>query len=120
MQRPRLQPHAAGLIDRLWYGAASRGSVRWAAQAGLNLLTGNFVFGEGATGFAAAQLAYVREYLERVAPGRPGRVALGRVIVPFDGADASTPKRYQAYEASRHDVAPQLGWRPAVTETSAA
>ena len=33
MQRPRLQPHAEGLIDRLWYGAASRRSVHWAAQA---------------------------------------------------------------------------------------
>jgi alkanesulfonate monooxygenase SsuD/methylene tetrahydromethanopterin reductase-like flavin-dependent oxidoreductase (luciferase family) len=109
VQRPRLQPHADGLIDRLWYGAASRGSVHWAAQAGLNLLTGNIVFGEGATSFAAAQLAYIREYRERITPGRPGRVALGRVIVPLDGADAGTRERYLAYEASRHErtLAPQ-------------
>jgi alkanesulfonate monooxygenase SsuD/methylene tetrahydromethanopterin reductase-like flavin-dependent oxidoreductase (luciferase family) len=183
VQRPRLQPHAEGLIDRLWYGAASRSSVHWAAQAGLNLLTGNIVFGEGATSFAAAQLGYIREYRERIAPGRPGRVGLGRVIVPLDGAGAGTRERYLAYEASRHGrtlapqgergvlfapdlvgpaehiverlradvavqqvselrielpyefsqddyaqilhdvaryVAPQLGWRPAVTETPAA
>ncbi len=109
VQRPRLQPHAEGLVDRLWYGAASRGSVHWAAQAGLNLLSGNIVFGEGATDFAAAQLAYVHEYLERTASGRPGRIALGRVIVPFDGADAGTRRRYLAYEASRHErtLAPQ-------------
>jgi alkanesulfonate monooxygenase SsuD/methylene tetrahydromethanopterin reductase-like flavin-dependent oxidoreductase (luciferase family) len=109
VQRPRLQPHAKGLIDRLWYGAASRGSVHWAAQAGLNLLTGNIVFGEGATDFANAQLAYIHSYLERIAPGRPARVALGRVIVPFDGADAETRQRYLAYEASRHErtLAPQ-------------
>jgi alkanesulfonate monooxygenase SsuD/methylene tetrahydromethanopterin reductase-like flavin-dependent oxidoreductase (luciferase family) len=109
VQRPRLQPHAKGLIDRLWYGAASRGSVHWAAQAGLNLLTGNIVFGEGATEFASAQLAYLDDYLERVAPGRPARIALGRVIVPFDGADSSTRKRCLAYEASRHErtLAPQ-------------
>lgn len=103
VQRPRLQPHAKGLTDRLWYGAASRGSVHWAAQAGLNLLSGNIVFGEGATDFATAQLRYVREYRERIAPGRPTRVALGRVVVPFDGADASTRQRYLAYEASRHE-----------------
>jgi alkanesulfonate monooxygenase SsuD/methylene tetrahydromethanopterin reductase-like flavin-dependent oxidoreductase (luciferase family) len=103
VQRPRLQPHAEGLIDRLWYGAASRSSVHWAAHTGLNLLSGNIVFGEGSTDFAATQLAYVREYRERIAPDRPGRVALGRVIVPFDGADASTRKRYLAYEASRHE-----------------
>ncbi len=109
LQRPRLQPHAEGLVDRLWYGAASRGSVHWAAQAGLNLLSGNIVFGEGATDFAAAQLAYVHEYLERTASGRPGRIALGRVVVPFDGADARTRRRYLAYEASRHErtLAPQ-------------
>jgi alkanesulfonate monooxygenase SsuD/methylene tetrahydromethanopterin reductase-like flavin-dependent oxidoreductase (luciferase family) len=70
VQRPRLQPHAEGLVDRLWYGAASRRSVHWAAQAGLNLLTGNIVFGDGATDFAAAQRAYIDEYLERKAPGR--------------------------------------------------
>ncbi len=109
VQRPRLQPHAEGLVDRLWYGAASRGSVHWAAQAGLNLLSGNIVFGEGATDFAAAQLAYVHEYLERTASGRPGRIGLGRVVVPFDGADARTRRRYLAYEASRHErtLAPQ-------------
>jgi hypothetical protein len=83
--------------------------VHWAAHAGLNLLSGNIVFGEGATDFAAVQLAYVHEYLERIAPGRPGRIALGRVIVPFDGADGSTRQRYLAYEASRHErtLAPQ-------------
>ena len=109
MQRPRLQPHAEGLIDRLWYGAASRRSVHWAAQAGLNLLTGNIVFGDGATDFAAAQRAYIDEYLERIAPGRPGRVALGGVIVPFDGAGTSARKRYSAYGESRHErpLAPQ-------------
>jgi alkanesulfonate monooxygenase SsuD/methylene tetrahydromethanopterin reductase-like flavin-dependent oxidoreductase (luciferase family) len=103
VQRPRLQPHAKGLINRLWYGAASRGSVHWAAQAGLNLLTGNIVFGDGATDFATAQRTYLDEYLERIAPGQPARIALGRVIVPFDGADASTRKRYMAYEVSRHE-----------------
>jgi hypothetical protein len=62
--------------------AGVRGSVHWAAQAGLNLLTGNIVFGDGATDFATAQLAYIDEYLERIAPGparpdsaRPGRRA---------------------------------------------
>ena len=41
--------------------------MHWAAQAGLNLLTGNIVFGDGATDFAAAQRAYIDEYLERIA-----------------------------------------------------
>jgi alkanesulfonate monooxygenase SsuD/methylene tetrahydromethanopterin reductase-like flavin-dependent oxidoreductase (luciferase family) len=108
VQRPRLQPHARGLVSRLWYGAASLSSVRWAAQAGLNLLTGNIVFGEGATGFAETQRGHIREY-RRLAGDAPGRVALGRVIVPFDSADRGTRQRYQAYARSRHDrtLAPQ-------------
>jgi alkanesulfonate monooxygenase SsuD/methylene tetrahydromethanopterin reductase-like flavin-dependent oxidoreductase (luciferase family) len=109
VQRPRLQPHARGLTGRLWYGAASRSSVRWAAQAGLNLLTGNVVFGDGATDFAAAQTAYIREYRDLIGPGRPARIALGRVVVPFDSADRATRRRYQEYARSRHDrtLAPQ-------------
>ncbi|MGP7998434.1 MAG: LLM class flavin-dependent oxidoreductase [Streptosporangiaceae bacterium] len=109
VQRPRLQPHARGLISRLWYGAASRSSVQWAARAGLNLLTGNIVFGEGGTDFARAQRAYIREYRRVIGGARPARVAVGRVVVPFDSADRGTRQRYQAYARSRHarTLAPQ-------------
>jgi alkanesulfonate monooxygenase SsuD/methylene tetrahydromethanopterin reductase-like flavin-dependent oxidoreductase (luciferase family) len=109
VQRPRLQPHAEGLVSRLWYGAASRRSVQWAAGAGLNLLTGNIVFGEGATDFTAAQLGYIHEYRRLAPASTPARVALGRVVVPFDSADRATRKRYEAYRQSRHErtLAPQ-------------
>lgn len=50
-----------------------------------------------------AQLALIAEYRRLLAPDRPGRVALGRVIVPLDGADAATRDRYRRYEASRHE-----------------
>ncbi|MFC5752372.1 LLM class flavin-dependent oxidoreductase [Actinomadura rugatobispora] len=109
VQRPRLQPHSPGLLDRVWYGGGSLRSVRWAAEHGLNLLTGNIVRGEGTDDFVTAQLAQITEYRRLLAPGRPGRVALGRVIVPFDGADAATRDRYRAYAAGRHErtLAPQ-------------
>ncbi|AEV83099.1 oxidoreductase [Actinoplanes sp. SE50] len=102
-QRPRLQPHNPGLIDRLWYGVGSATSARWAGANGLNLLSGNIVAGERHDDFAAAQLHLLEEYRRDVAPGRPARVAIGRVIVPTDSADRTTRDRYRAYAASRHD-----------------
>ena len=102
-QRPRLQPHSPGLVERSWLGGTSPRSVRWAAENGLNLLTGNIVQGEGPDDFAEQQRDLIALYRELLPPGRPGRVALGRVIVPFDGADAATRKRYRAYEAGRRE-----------------
>ncbi|WP_332838868.1 LLM class flavin-dependent oxidoreductase [Nocardia bovistercoris] len=102
-QRPRLQPHSPGLVDRLWYGGASTRSVQWAARAGLNLLTGNIVFGDRADDFATAQSLLVDDYRDLVDPARPARVAIGRVIVPTDSADAPTRERYRRYAESRHE-----------------
>jgi alkanesulfonate monooxygenase SsuD/methylene tetrahydromethanopterin reductase-like flavin-dependent oxidoreductase (luciferase family) len=108
-QRPRLQPHSPGLVDRVWYGAGSTKSARWAGRNGLNLLTGNIVTGETSDDFAAAQLALVSEYRRGLDPVSPARFALGRVIVPLDGADRATRERYRRYAAGRHErtLAPQ-------------
>ncbi|WP_328471245.1 LLM class flavin-dependent oxidoreductase [Streptomyces sp. NBC_00448] len=40
---PRVQPHAAGLADRMWYGGASLRSARWAGEQGMNFLTSSVV-----------------------------------------------------------------------------
>ncbi|WP_369264795.1 LLM class flavin-dependent oxidoreductase [Streptomyces sp. R35] len=108
-QRPRLQPHNPGLVDRTWYGGSRLRSTRWAAEHGLNLLSGNIVTGEGTDDFTTAQLTLISEYRRAISDGRPARVALGRVIVPFDSADATTRARYRDYAAGRHQrtLAPQ-------------
>ena len=102
-QRPRLQPHSPGLADRIWYGGGSGRSVRWAAESGVNLLTGNIVFGESTDDFTAVQLALLAEYRRLVDPARRTRVALGRVIIPLDGADRATRQKYRDYAASRYE-----------------
>ncbi|TVZ78002.1 LLM class flavin-dependent oxidoreductase [Streptomyces sp. BK340] len=102
-QRPRLQPHNPGLVDRIWYGGGSLRSIRWAAENGLNLLTGNIVTGEGTDDFTTAQSTLIGEYRRTLGDDRPtARVALGRVIVPFDSADPAARARYRAYAAGRH------------------
>ncbi|MEW1718215.1 LLM class flavin-dependent oxidoreductase [Streptomyces sp. NPDC093109] len=114
-QRPRLQPHSPGLVDRIWYGGGSLRSVRWAGGNGLHLLTGNIVTGESTDDFTTAQLNLLTEYRralptgQEARPAGPARVALGRVIVPLDSADAATRARYREYAAGRHarTLAPQ-------------
>lgn len=96
-QVPRLHPVARGLTDRLWYGGGSQRSAIWAAGAGFHLLTGNIVTGEGTDDFLTAQAALIDTF--RAHGG--GRVAVGRVILPTDGADLATRRRYADFARSR-------------------
>jgi alkanesulfonate monooxygenase SsuD/methylene tetrahydromethanopterin reductase-like flavin-dependent oxidoreductase (luciferase family) len=107
--RPRVQPYAAGLVERLWYGGGSLRSVEWAGRNGFNLLLGNVLSGETTSDFLNAQLGLVERYRLSETDARRGRIALGRVIVPLDGADAATRKRYRAFAAERVErtLAPQ-------------
>ncbi|PZP43598.1 MAG: LLM class flavin-dependent oxidoreductase [Azospirillum brasilense] len=118
--RPRLRPHAAGLADRVWYGAGSLGSARWAGENGLNLLLGSLTSGEGTDSLFEAQLAQIRAFRDAAGPALPpgmiaparialARIALGRVVLPIDSAAAGTRRKYQDYVASRHarTLAPQ-------------
>ena len=107
--RPRVSPYAPGLTGRLWYGGGSRRSIEWAAKNGFNLLIGNLTTGEGTDSYVDAQLRQLELYRahwnEAVAP----RIALGRVIVPTDGANARERERYRAFAEGRHarTLAPQ-------------
>jgi alkanesulfonate monooxygenase SsuD/methylene tetrahydromethanopterin reductase-like flavin-dependent oxidoreductase (luciferase family) len=116
VQRPRLQPHAAGLRDRVWLGAGSASSAEWAGAHGLGLLTGNIVSGgpagdglgggdaadgDGPAAFAVTQLDVLARYHDAYRGAGAPRVALGRVIVPTDGADRATRARYAEYLESR-------------------
>ncbi|MDM0006615.1 LLM class flavin-dependent oxidoreductase [Variovorax sp. J22G73] len=99
--RPQVQPHAPGLANRLWYGGGSLRSAEWAGRNGFNLLQGNVLSGENTDDFLAAQLGLVERFRASEGGEHKGRVALGRVIVPLDSADAATRKRYRAFAAGR-------------------
>jgi len=114
-QRPRLQPYASGLPHRLWYGGGSLRSVKWAGENNLNLLIGNLTSGENTDDYYTAQLRQLEVYRAALATHHHAnanptpRIARGRVIVPFDSADAVTRRRYTDFAASRHarTLAPQ-------------
>lgn len=104
-QRPRLHPDSPGLIDRLWYGGGSLRSAVWAAENGFNLLIGNLTSGEETDDYYTAQRAQIaafRRHVPQDSARRP-RIAAGRVIVPTDGADSATRRRYAQFAASRYE-----------------
>jgi alkanesulfonate monooxygenase SsuD/methylene tetrahydromethanopterin reductase-like flavin-dependent oxidoreductase (luciferase family) len=107
--RPRLRPHAPGLRERLWYGRGSLHSARWAAENGFHLLVGNINRAEETDDFLETQRRHVETFRAHWRGARPPRIAVGRVIVPLDGADALTRARYRDYAKSRHarTLAPQ-------------
>ncbi|MFZ4284857.1 LLM class flavin-dependent oxidoreductase [Variovorax sp. HJSM1_2] len=102
-QRPRLQPQAPGLAERLWYGGGSLRSAEWAGRNHFNLLIGNLNVGEKTDNFFEAQRQQLDLYHAHWSTPRKPRVAMGRVIVPTDSADAQSRRRYRDYAASRHE-----------------
>lgn len=108
-QRPRVQPHAAGLVERLWYGGGSLKSAQWAGAQGYHLLIGNLNRGEQTDDFFAAQRSQLELFHAHWSAPHAPRVALGRVVVPLDSADAASRARYRAWAALREvrTMAPQ-------------
>lgn len=100
-QRPRLHPVVPRIAERLWYGGGSVRSAAWAGENGFHLLTGNIVQGDSSDHFFETQHHIVETFLDAWSDTRPPQIALGRVIVPTDGADAASRRRYAAYAASR-------------------
>ncbi len=97
----RVQPHAAGLAERVWYGGASLRSARWAGEHGLNLLTSSVVKAEESDDFAEVQRAQVRAFRAHHPAGDAARVSQGLVVVPTDSATPDQRRRYEEYAAAR-------------------
>ena len=94
----RVQPHAAGLRERVWYGAGSLRSVTWAAAQRLNLLTSSVVTSAASADFAGVQAELIATYRE----AHPaGRVSQGLVVIPTDTATAQIAERLHAHPGFR-------------------
>jgi len=97
----RVEPHSPGLASRIWYGAASLGSARWAGEQGVNLLTSSVVKAEESEDFEQVQLSQIRAFRAAHPAGDAARVSQGLVVIPTDGASADQRARYTAYAESR-------------------
>ncbi|MFF7474000.1 LLM class flavin-dependent oxidoreductase [Streptomyces sp. NPDC008092] len=123
-----VQPHSAGLGQRLWYGGGSLGSARWAGEHGMNFLTSSVVRAtepDGPYDFAEIQLSHIREFRAHHPDGEAARVSQGLVVIPTDSATPEQRARYEAYAAKRlpRTTAPQgpgrLLFAPDIVGTSA-
>ncbi|MGA1838149.1 LLM class flavin-dependent oxidoreductase [Herbiconiux sp. 11R-BC] len=97
----RVEPHAPGLAERIWYGAGSLRSARWAGENGFRLLTSSVVVAENGSDFAANQAAQIEAYRAAHPDAGAARVSQGLVVIPTDSATASQKSRYRDYVASR-------------------
>jgi alkanesulfonate monooxygenase SsuD/methylene tetrahydromethanopterin reductase-like flavin-dependent oxidoreductase (luciferase family) len=103
----RVQPHAAGLAERMWYGGASLNSARWAGENRMNFLTSSVVKAPDSAGqgsdfdFAEIQLGHIREFRAHHPDGDRARVSQGLVVIPTDSATPEQRDKYTAYAQSR-------------------
>ena len=97
----RVQPHSAGLVNRLWYGGASLRSAEWAGTHGMNFLTSSVVKAEESVDFAEIQASHVRRFRQHHPDGAAARVSQGLVVIPTDSASHEQRARYEVYAASR-------------------
>jgi alkanesulfonate monooxygenase SsuD/methylene tetrahydromethanopterin reductase-like flavin-dependent oxidoreductase (luciferase family) len=105
----RVQPQSPGLGGRLWYGAGSLRSARWAGENGMNLLTSSVVKAEESQDFAEIQLSHVRAFRAHHPGQDAARVSQGLVVIPTDSATAGQRAKYEEYAARRtpRTLAPQ-------------
>jgi alkanesulfonate monooxygenase SsuD/methylene tetrahydromethanopterin reductase-like flavin-dependent oxidoreductase (luciferase family) len=97
----RVEPHSPGLRSRMWYGAASLASARWAGDQAVNLLTSSVVKAEESEDFAEVQLSQIRTFRDSHPAGGAARVSQGLVVIPTDSASPAQRAKYEAYVAAR-------------------
>jgi alkanesulfonate monooxygenase SsuD/methylene tetrahydromethanopterin reductase-like flavin-dependent oxidoreductase (luciferase family) len=79
----RLEPHAEGLRERIWWGAATNATAVWAAKLGMNLQSSTLKFDEGGQPFHVQQAIQIRGYREawkEAGHKRVPRVSVSRSI----------------------------------------
>ena len=75
----RLEPHSPGLRDRIWWGAGSNATARWAATLGMNLQSSTLKDDENGKPFHVQQAEQIRAY--RAAWAEAGHARTPRVSV---------------------------------------
>ena len=79
----RLEPHAEGLRNRIWWGAASNATASWAAKLGMNLQSSTLKFDETGEPFHIQQAAQIRAFQaawKEAGHARTPRVSVSRSI----------------------------------------
>ena len=100
----RLEPHAAGLRDRVWWGSASDSTAVWAAERGLNLQSSTLKADETGEPFHVQQARQIRAYRaawKAAGHARTPRVSVSRSIFALT---SDTDRAYFGRSADRDHV----------------
>jgi alkanesulfonate monooxygenase SsuD/methylene tetrahydromethanopterin reductase-like flavin-dependent oxidoreductase (luciferase family) len=79
----RLEPHAPGLRERIWWGSGSNATAIWAAQMGMNLQSSTLKADESGEPFHVQQAKQIRAYRaawKEAGHSREPRVSVSRAI----------------------------------------
>jgi len=79
----RIEPHSEGLRDRIWWGAGSDSTARWAAELGMNLMSSTLKEDESGEPFHVQQRKQIevfREAWREAGHEREPRVSISRSI----------------------------------------
>ncbi|SMO83541.1 LLM class flavin-dependent oxidoreductase [Paracoccus laeviglucosivorans] len=82
----RPEPHSPGLRERIWWGASSNATAKWAATLGVNLQSSTLKDDENGKPFhvqQAEQIRYFRDTWAEIGHERAPRVSVSRSIFPL-------------------------------------
>ena len=82
----RLEPHSEGLRERIWWGAGSDSTARWAAELGMNLMSSTLKEDESGEPFHVQQRKQIdvfRDAWKEAGHEREPRVSVSRSIMPI-------------------------------------
>ncbi len=99
----RLEPHSAGLRERIWWGAGSNATAVWAAENGMNLQSSTLKFDESGKPFhiqQAEQIRLYKEAWEKAGHQRIPRISVSRSIFALVN---DQDRYYFGQEANRVD-----------------
>ncbi|WP_193614631.1 LLM class flavin-dependent oxidoreductase [Nocardioides lijunqiniae] len=82
----RIEPHAPGLRDRIWWGAGTRQTAEWTAQQGMNLMSSTLLGEDTGVPFHQLQAEQIERFRTAWAEAghtRTPRVSVSRSIFPI-------------------------------------
>jgi alkanesulfonate monooxygenase SsuD/methylene tetrahydromethanopterin reductase-like flavin-dependent oxidoreductase (luciferase family) len=108
----RVEPHSAGLRDRIWWGSGSNATSKWAAKLGMNLQSSTLKDDESGEPLHVQQRKQIESYREawkEAGHRREPRVSVSRSIFPI------VDDRDRAYFGHEHDDRDHVGYIDANT-----
>jgi alkanesulfonate monooxygenase SsuD/methylene tetrahydromethanopterin reductase-like flavin-dependent oxidoreductase (luciferase family) len=103
----RVEPHSPGLRERIWWGASSNATARWAAELGMHLMSSTLKDDENGKPFHVQQAEQIEVFRKAWADAgwdREPRVSVSRSIMPI------VSDLDRSYFGGRAESADQIGF----------